>query len=98
MGIPITIGNIIFEHPDVKDFDTILLGNEQATLHIYSVTFNSAILAIAPTSEWTRKEIYKVIRNHLPLIMALGKVEILLGSDCIGVTSTYDDHSRCNKN
>ena len=89
MSIEVIIGNIKFNHPEPGEFDPQLAGNEHATLHIYSVTFDSMVLSIAPPlNEWSRTDIYTVIRSFMPLIYCLAKVEIYLGIDQIGSTLT----------
>ncbi len=89
MSVSKLIDNLIFEYPEENEFEDLLLGNEQAVLNIYSVTFNMKILAIPPTGEWTQEKIFQTIREYMPLIASVGRVEISLDSCCIGMTSTY---------
>ena len=89
MSVSKLIDNLIFEYPEESDFEDLLLGNESAILNIYSVTFNMKILAISPRGEWTQEKIFQTIREYMPLIASVGRVEISLDSHCIGMTTTY---------
>lgn len=94
MSVDHIVGNIQFIHPEPHESDPVLMGNEYASLFIYSVTFDSVVLAKAPPhDEWTRKDIYAALRGVMPLIYCLGRVEIYLGVDQIG-TSLLRSRSR----